>query len=448
MFLDGVTYSSISKNLANGIGSFWKPHFTKTMDPIFYGHPPLVFGIESLFFRILGCGIYTERIYTFLTAVLTAIGIVLTWRIFNIQINFRNYSWLPVLLWIITPLVMWSYKNNLLENTMGVFTLFSIYFISRALMQKKIIWLIIGNTLIFMAFLCKGFVGLFPMASVIIFWIAFSRSRERIIFIYCLLTILIPAFLFITLIVLFPEFKENISSYIHHQLLPSLIQQKESTTKNHFAILFQLLLELTFPFLLLTIFMFRQKITRSKIIIYNKSISLFFILIGISASLPLIVSLKQRSFYLVPSVPYFILALSFLIVPFIKNIIEALSKFALTWIKILLMFIIIFTVAFSIFIFGTYSRNEIQLKDIYIISENIPTGTIIRSTKENSIDLGLTAYMCRIGYLSLDYKNDHEYFLIRRNEQVEPDLIEKYKMMDLDLKQYIILKKKSTETYK
>jgi len=49
MFLDGVTYSCISKNLANNIGELWKPHYTKTLYPAFYEHPPLVFGIQSCF---------------------------------------------------------------------------------------------------------------------------------------------------------------------------------------------------------------------------------------------------------------------------------------------------------------------------------------------------------------------------------------------------------------
>lgn len=41
MFLDGITYSAISRNMANGIGSFWHPHYTETLYPHFNEHPPL-----------------------------------------------------------------------------------------------------------------------------------------------------------------------------------------------------------------------------------------------------------------------------------------------------------------------------------------------------------------------------------------------------------------------
>lgn len=445
MFLDGVTYSSISKNLANGIGSFWKPHYTKILHPNFHEHPPLVFGIQSLFFKILGDGIYTERIFSFLTAILTALGIVLCWRLFNKQNDFKNYSWLSVLLCISIPVVFWSYKNNLLENTMGVFTLFSVYFISRALIQGKIIWLIIGSVLIVMAFLSKGFTGLFPMATVVTYWLAVKNKSIRITIIYGLITISLPVLLFYSLIILCPGLKENIWSYMHQQLIPALSNQREITTNSRFTILLNLITELAFPLLLLIIFITRKMINKSKIQLYNKNAGMFFILIGISASLPLIISLKQRAFYLVPSIPFFIIAISIFIVPYLKNILESISGSVLVWIKRVSVLILVFTLVFSIFKFGKYSRDEVKLKDIYLISENIPNGTIIYTSKEIWEDWSFVAYMCRIGYFSLDCDNEHDYYIINIDDKVEPDLMEKYNKMDIDLKEYMIFKKKSTE---
>ena len=81
MFLDGVTYATISKNLANGYGSFWIPQYTQTHFSQFHEHPPLVFGLQSLFFKLLGDGFLTERIFTLFTAILTAIGIVANWNL-------------------------------------------------------------------------------------------------------------------------------------------------------------------------------------------------------------------------------------------------------------------------------------------------------------------------------------------------------------------------------
>jgi 4-amino-4-deoxy-L-arabinose transferase-like glycosyltransferase len=446
MFLDGVTYSAISKNLANGIGSFWKPHYTKILYPNFYEHPPLVFGIQSLFFKLLGDGIYTERIYTLLTAVITAIGIVLIWRLYNNQNGFRKYSWLPVLLWISIPIVFWSYKNNLLENTMGIFTIFSIYFISRTLIKGKVIWLIIGSVLIVLAFLSKGFVGLYPMVTVMIYWIVIKPRTKSIMFFYSLITILLPVLLFYTLIILSPGLKENINSYIHQQLLPALNNKREVLTNNHFSIIFNLILELSFPLLLFVIFIISKKVSKKNIQLYNKKVTLFFLLIGLSASLPLMITLKQREFYLVPSIPFFIIGLSIRIVPYLKNILENISTSVLIWIKRASIIIIAFTFVFSIFKFGKYSRDENKLKDVYLLSQNIPDGTIIHTTKEIWQDWSFVAYMCRIGYLNLDCDNEQDYYLLQKDDIITPDLYKKYYNLDLNLKNYIILKRKNAQT--
>ena len=156
MFLDGVTYSAISNNLANGLGSNWSPHYTKTLYPEFNEHPPLVFIIQSVFFKLLGDSYLTERIYTFLTALLTMYGIVLCFRLFIKEINIKNTEWLLVFLWITIPLVMWSYRNNLLENTMGIFTLFSFYFIIRSIQEHKLLYLLIGSILIIFSLFQKA----------------------------------------------------------------------------------------------------------------------------------------------------------------------------------------------------------------------------------------------------------------------------------------------------
>jgi hypothetical protein len=48
-FLDGVVYASISRNLANGEGTFWRLMFIANIP--FHEHPPFFFWFESLAFR-------------------------------------------------------------------------------------------------------------------------------------------------------------------------------------------------------------------------------------------------------------------------------------------------------------------------------------------------------------------------------------------------------------
>jgi len=80
MFMDGIQYACVAKNLANGTGSFWHPFLSETWwkagSNYFMEHPPLIYGIQAQFFKLLGNSLYTERIYSLITGLLTAIMIV------------------------------------------------------------------------------------------------------------------------------------------------------------------------------------------------------------------------------------------------------------------------------------------------------------------------------------------------------------------------------------
>ncbi len=41
MFMDGTIYAVISRNLAEGNGTFWNLYFSDTVFPVFSEHPPL-----------------------------------------------------------------------------------------------------------------------------------------------------------------------------------------------------------------------------------------------------------------------------------------------------------------------------------------------------------------------------------------------------------------------
>ena len=82
LFMDGLMYSTISHNLANGIGTYWYPSYSETIYPVFNEHPPLGFILQSFFFQVLGDGFYIEKIYSFFTAILTAFFMVKLWKHF------------------------------------------------------------------------------------------------------------------------------------------------------------------------------------------------------------------------------------------------------------------------------------------------------------------------------------------------------------------------------
>ncbi len=438
MFLDGITYAAISKNLATGYGQFWEPHYTKTLYPSFSEHPPFVFIIESLFFKLFGNHFYTERIFTFFTALLTALGIVMCWReLANIKIK-ENY-WFPVLLWLLVPVVSWSYSNNMLENTMTVFTISSVFFTLKALKGNNIYLVPLSGLLIIFAFLSKGFVGLFPIATPLLFGIIFKENKKAAVhFIVLILSMIIISIISTKL---YPEIIDNISRYLNQQFLPALQGQREVTTTNRFKILLDLFIDLAVMLALLIAFLIaRIKNKENKKFVVNKNF-LFFLTVGICASIPLIISLKQRKFYLIPSIPFYALSFGFLLNEYVMEKMRIVPEKYFKWFKKLLYSVIGLLLIISILKFGEYSRDTDKIKDVSLISNLLEEGTIISCTKETWSNWGLVAYFSRIGYISLDCDNEHDYFLIKNGDELPIN----FRQVELKGTNYTLLKK-STET--
>src|SRR6478672_5155878 len=70
MFSDGMLYASVSKNYAQGYGSFWEQFYSATSNSGFHEQPPFMFFLQGMFFKVLGYGVYTERFYCLAAALI------------------------------------------------------------------------------------------------------------------------------------------------------------------------------------------------------------------------------------------------------------------------------------------------------------------------------------------------------------------------------------------
>ena len=84
VFDDGVFYSCISRNLAfETQTSIWDLKVSNALDSGFNGHPPLLFWIQGLFFKLLGDVYWLERVFSLTTALLTIPLIHKCWKLFH-----------------------------------------------------------------------------------------------------------------------------------------------------------------------------------------------------------------------------------------------------------------------------------------------------------------------------------------------------------------------------
>ncbi|MGB3077798.1 MAG: glycosyltransferase family 39 protein, partial [Saprospiraceae bacterium] len=157
MFFDGIFYAAVANNYAHHIGTFWAMQYSPAFPQGFHDQPPLAIFLQAICFRLFGDSIYVERFYCFGFALLNMYLIKKTWAL--IADKYHDLFWLPVLIWIITPLTAWTFQNNLMEVTMSAFDLLAIYFVIKGSKNNSLLLLLLGGLFTFLAGFTKGFQG-------------------------------------------------------------------------------------------------------------------------------------------------------------------------------------------------------------------------------------------------------------------------------------------------
>ena len=435
MFMDGVLYATISRNLAENLGSFWDLHLTDTLAPHFHGHPPFAFVLQSLFFRLLGDNLITERLYSLLTLLITAFIIRGIWKQL-VDEQYKKMSWLPLLLWVSVPIVTWAAPNNILENTMMVFTSLSVYYTLKSEIKNRFLYLFLAGFSLSLAFLTKGFVGLFPIA--ILFWMLIFKKTNVPRF-FSGLTILISATIlpFFFMYLFIPEGIDSIIAYINKQVVGSI--SNTVTVENRWFILTKLLNELLpIGIMAAAIFIATRKIKVARL---PGKWFLIFLSLGLSGVLPIMISLKQSGFYILATFPIFSVAFGLLLAPRLNVLLNKISpnNKILKYTSICLF---LTSIMLNLINFNTIGRDEDKISDVYAMIEEIPANAVISIQENLRKDWTLHAYFGRYANISLDKKTPaiNEYLISNVDSEIilNPD----YEKINIKLSLYTLYKKK------
>src|ERR1043166_2239878 len=96
MFMDGLLYADVAHNYADGIGTFWHPQTDDVINFEFFHQPPLVFFLESWFFKLIPNSIFPERIYCLFMLFITILLIRLVWRNLTQHSVLQSMYFLPI----------------------------------------------------------------------------------------------------------------------------------------------------------------------------------------------------------------------------------------------------------------------------------------------------------------------------------------------------------------
>ena len=441
MFLDGLIYSTVSKNLSNGTGTFWNLHFTETLMSDFHEHPPLAFGMQSLFYTFFGESRFVDKAYSIFTVLIAAFLIVKIWQTLGYK-----HGWLPLFLWLITPTVFWTSYNNLLENTLSIFTLLSVLFYLKAQVHRRILFIILSGIMLAMGFLTKGFVAFFPLTFPFLFWIFLKRNSFGRMFIDSAVLVFFSLLPLLILIMIFPAAKIFLLKYFDNQVVGSI--KSAVTVNSRFDIVKRMFSELIFPGSVCFLFILWGRFKTSVTIFLkaNNRMSLLFIAIGLTGVLPIMISLKQSGFYILATYPFFAIGLSLLVYPlldslFIKMNYNSKGFILFKWISYGLF---ISGLILSISSYDHYSRDKSRIIDLNQVITTVPRGSIININPKMYTDWALHAYLGRFKDISLDpdLKSGRDYLLLK-NEFYSDTLKRSYSLVNLNTTGFKLLEKLS-----
>ncbi len=316
---DGLTYASVARNMAVGAGSCWRPYLVRaesywipteqTPDNVFYGHPPVLFFLESLLYRLLGDQWYVEKLFSALSFALLLAGCGRAWQVLFPAEPLRAFSWLPVL-WVATAWqVRFAASNNLLNVPQAACCVWALAAMVRGLRTPAWTawtWALVWS---FAAFLCKGPFAFFLWAVPGLYWLVFERTAARLLPRAAQTAGLVLGFAaLLGLLLVYTPAREFLGEYFRRQVLAvwsgNRVERFSGTEGpwGRFYIAGVMVLNVA-PMLLSTLVMVR----RTRPLEPEAQTGLWLCTVGLAATLPMLLIDKQFAHYVVTGTPCFAL---------------------------------------------------------------------------------------------------------------------------------------------
>lgn len=381
MFMDGVYNALMAHNLVTGLTTLWTPETIYYTKPAYWDNPQLATWFLSGWYKVLGDYYFVERLYSFSCGLVQLILIGLMWKtVYSNQSAKRTYYTTPIIVFLISPLTIWCYTNNMLENTMALFTTASIivYLHYWQTQKHRVLYALVGGGGIFLACITKGPVGLFPLTAPILFAVIIEPDKLKQSVVYATIQLIALAIAFMVFLS-FTEPAVFVSKYLQLQLLP-VLQHKSVESDPHYRIGLDLV-EAALPWLIVGTLCFVWGIKNK----YKSSdrLTIAFFAIALSASAPIAFSAKQHKYYLLPSLVFYSMAFAIWLQPFIQIGIQKVSKHKVNklgkGITAFSLLILIVSIVWCVINSGNYARDRDILTDLETIQPTIKNEEVIRA---------------------------------------------------------------------
>lgn len=419
LFMDGSIYGTISHNLALGDGDMWHPMYHNyyalegVSGAVFYEHPPLVFWMQSYFFKVFGDGFYVENIYSTIILVLHILVITFFYRSITNHTQTTWRAWPVLLFWYMVPTISWSFPQNMLDNTMSLWSLLAVWAVFVSIKRDHFMWAVVAGLLIGLGFLTKGPMALFPLGAAFLYWLAKFWTVRDYSFLraFYKTSALFFGFSMVALnVYMYPESHEFILQYFKQQVIPSVAGKREmaNTIGAHLSIVVDMVVEyavLYVPILALWVY---ARIFRKEKLPKMSTNALWLLLVGFSATLPIALSAKSHSFYLISGAPLMAMALVVYIQDLIQEVVDSLLitlRLRSFWeVGVALLFLV--SMGMTTLKWGNQHRDEDVFMDLVSLAQKVPSRDTIGFSPDLSSRATLHSNLERHGliYLNPDWQ--------------------------------------------
>lgn len=399
MFLDGVTYAVVARNLAIGLGSFWRPFYTSTVYPEFYEQLPLAMALQSLFFRMFGDHAAVERCYAVVVFLVHALLVVSIWRL----VLPKRYDSLPIFFWLLPSVVTWSVINNTLENTQALFTTLAVFCLMLGIRQDRIprlaAWAAIAGFAIIAAVLAKGPVGFFPLFVPPL--LLMLNRNTRLASIAVLWGVLLATVGTVIAVLYASDAPRHaITEWATTHLMPALEGGRGPRwTLNDLSRHLTMGILGRMIVLSAIIWAIRWKVAGRFVV---ASAGIFFFFVGLIASAPVLISTVLAGMYFMAAVPFFALAVAAATLPAVQSD-SPPAPGVVRHVPVAIAIVLIIASAIVIATQGSLERRDVTtLEALDAVAPALPRDATIGTCENAKTEWGLHAYMHRFYRVSLD----------------------------------------------
>ena len=434
---DGLLYSIISLNLAHGIGSVWEPTALEFFWPHFYEHPPFAFYLQSCFIKLFGDSVFVDKFYFFVIALAELSVFLFFWRQSNKKIS-RYCIGIPLLCWLLTPrLFLFHYGH--VEYTLIVFTTLASYLTTYSLLNNKhhILCYLLSALCLVAAFFTNGLQAFFPLGIPVVYHMVFSKKNIVLGAIQTMglgiLTALLIGFIFW----LEPAAYANINHYFKQQVLATLLTGRDSNHSgffNHFYGLIYIVYILM-PLIVITLFSLGKYASIASPKELNKSAytrfisplqrdkwTLFYIAVGFSAFLPVLISARQHAHYFLQAYPFFVLAFAQILTPMYSHWAQQIdiTHKGYQWTVKSLTLVIFILILLIIKCWGGIYTQTNYIQDILHLKKILPAHTRVSLDRPGSVVEKLTLLLYRYNFNTLCDCAGEQYYIQEKNTTTTP----------------------------